>query len=494
MAPIHPPPSWQTLTSSHRDRALAQIRKEWHLTPEILATVSPNSPISVTRIPAQSSILDSRELEITETLDATALLEKLSTSEYSAVEVCTAFCKRTAIAQQLTNCLTEIFFETALERAKVLDEYLKRKGRPMGPLHGLPISLKDSLNVTGEYSTIEYVSFIKNGPATENSPLVDILLSPGAVLYVKTNVPQSCMRLIDHSLDCRFSQQHFWTDLKSEKSHPYSRRKQWWRSALVALRGSLLGVGTDIAGSIRIPSICCGTYGFRPPASRIPMGDKLYPDLRLFLQSVIQASPWKTDLSCPPIPWSRPEELGSLRIGLLLEDPLRPCEPEVLHTIQSVAQKLISAGHEVIPLGKFPSIVDAEHLALSYFALDHEHYPLYHATKSGEPLIPSLVAAIEAGLGYEKATKTLEDPVKMNLEKDQLIEDWTDVFRRDSLDVVLAPGAPHPAVPHDTYLRTTYTIVWNLVDRPACIIPADQISSTDIKEMLDYLKPAQLEE
>lgn len=60
----------------------------------------------------------------------------------TSVEVVTAFCKRAAISQQCVNCLTEIFFEEAIARARECDGYLEKNGRPMGPLHGLPISLK----------------------------------------------------------------------------------------------------------------------------------------------------------------------------------------------------------------------------------------------------------------------------------------------------------------------------------------------------------------
>jgi amidase len=84
-------------------------------------------------------------------------------------------------------------FPEVLERAKYLDEYLKLHHKPMGPLHGLPISIKDCFQVKGKQSTIGYVEFIKRPAATENSPLVDILLELGAVLYVKTNIPQTMM-------------------------------------------------------------------------------------------------------------------------------------------------------------------------------------------------------------------------------------------------------------------------------------------------------------
>jgi amidase len=63
----------------------------------------------------------------------------------------------------------------------------------VGPLHGLPISVKDSFCLEGIQTTIGYVSFLKNPPATSNSALVNMLLDMGAVLYVKTNIPQTMM-------------------------------------------------------------------------------------------------------------------------------------------------------------------------------------------------------------------------------------------------------------------------------------------------------------
>lgn len=90
-------------------------------------------------------------------------------------------------------CLTEHFFARAIERAKYLDAYLEREGKPIGPLHGLPISLKDSFCLEGIQSTIGYVSFLEHPPAKCNSALVDMLQDLGAVFYVKTNIPQTMM-------------------------------------------------------------------------------------------------------------------------------------------------------------------------------------------------------------------------------------------------------------------------------------------------------------
>jgi amidase len=93
--------------------------------------------------------------------------------------------------------------------------------------------------------------------------------------------------------------------------------------ALVAFRGAILGVGTDIAGSIRIPALCCGTYGFKPTADRIPFGGQtsgaiiglpgLIPsagplahsldDIKLFMKTVVDAEPWKYDVTALGAPW-----------------------------------------------------------------------------------------------------------------------------------------------------------------------------------------------
>jgi len=70
---------------------------------------------------------------------------------------------------------------------------MTKEGKPFGPLHGLPISLKDCFCVEGVDSTIGYVSFLDHGPSSKNSSLVEVLLSLGAVLYCKTNLPQTIM-------------------------------------------------------------------------------------------------------------------------------------------------------------------------------------------------------------------------------------------------------------------------------------------------------------
>lgn len=82
-------------------------------------------------------------------------------------------------------------FPEAQERARYLDS-LRAQGTLAGPLHGLPVSIKDNFHYKGVESIIGMVVFMDQ-VSTDSSPLVDILLNLGAVIYVKTNVPQTMM-------------------------------------------------------------------------------------------------------------------------------------------------------------------------------------------------------------------------------------------------------------------------------------------------------------
>lgn len=133
--------SWQDLADRKRAARDALIPRDW------LVDV-PADQLDVTRLAETCGLLSDRELEIT-ACGVSRLLSAIAESRYSSAEVCLAFSKRAAIAQQATNCLTEILFDAALEQAKALDNHLTRTGKVVGPLHGLPVSLKDQIQVKG---------------------------------------------------------------------------------------------------------------------------------------------------------------------------------------------------------------------------------------------------------------------------------------------------------------------------------------------------------
>jgi amidase len=145
------------LTRAAKKRALqaSKIPESWRLTP----VPSVEDAADALHYLRTSGKLTQEELEITETTDATTLLGKLASGELSSVQVVNAFSKRAAIAHQLTTCCTEIFFEEALEDAKRLDETFARTGKLVGPLHGLPISIKDSVDVKGQDTSVGRLLF-----------------------------------------------------------------------------------------------------------------------------------------------------------------------------------------------------------------------------------------------------------------------------------------------------------------------------------------------
>jgi amidase len=280
-----------------------------------------------------------------------------------------------------TSCLTEHFFDKALERARFLDEYLRKEKRVIGPLHGLPVSIKDSFCVQGIQSTVGYVSFLAREPAASNSALVEMLLDLGAVLYVKTNVPQTMMVSVPNKViqtppkltttkTADSDNNIFGRTLNPHNTTLTAGGSSGGEGALVAFRGSILGVGTDIAGSIRIPALCCGVYGFKPTIDRIPWGGQVadiameglpglkpaagplahsLSDINLFMSTVLRADPWKYDATASPVPWqglpdtTNPQPV--LTIGVLPEDAHFPLHPPVRRALDSAITALSNAGH-----------------------------------------------------------------------------------------------------------------------------------------------------
>lgn len=159
--------------------------------------------------------------------------------------------------------------------------------------------------------------------------------------------------------------------------------------ALIALRGSVLGVGTDIAGSIRIPSICCGIYGFRPSASVVPYAGQRSPappgvpgivpvagsmasSLRscsYFMKTIMEAQPWRYDPACLHRPWSGSSPPENLRVGVAFGDGTFTPWPPVRRNITEAAQKLQEAGIEVVRLS-LPDVEEAVETIMRMFSLD----------------------------------------------------------------------------------------------------------------------------
>ncbi|PVH88101.1 amidase [Cadophora sp. DSE1049] len=480
--------SWEAIATKHREAAASKIPHEWKLPSQITDTISQTSDQNVLDIPRTCGLLTTEEIDITENYTAVMLLEQLASGKFTSVAVTTAFCKRAAIAQQLVSCLTEVFFEEALARAKYCDEFLAKQGKTLGPFHGLPISLKDSFNIKGIPSTIGYTSFIAKGPDRTDSPLVSILLSTGAVLYVKTNIPQTMMTADSHN-------NIFGRTLNPARLSLSAGGSSGGEGALSALRGSILGVGTDIAGSIRIPAFCNGVIGFKPSTRRIPYGGQTSParaggvgiapcagpicrnvdDAEYFMRHVLEYDCWTLDESVVPLPWilnSTGSMSRKLRLGYIFEDKNFPLHPAMQRIMKTVISILEAAGHTLIvldPLLPEDILAQTINTAMKFFTMDPKATPFTYIARSGEPIIPSIPTTMSADIATFKPT--LDDVFDLNVQMQDIKKIVRQVWVKEQLDAFIMPVFQGSAPTHDTFGGPPYTVLANLLDAPACAIP-----------------------
>jgi amidase len=186
---------WKKVAKDKAESVLNLIPKEWRL--EKIPTKEEQRDVTGAFI---HKYLSDQEIEITET-DAVGIVTQTSSGRWKSVDVAKAFCHRAALAHQLVNCLHEIFFDDAIRAAEWLDKYYAEHKKPIGPLHGLPVSLKDQFHVKGVETHMGYVGWIgtfqgKKGTGKEKefeSLMVKELKSLGAILFVKTSVPHTLM-------------------------------------------------------------------------------------------------------------------------------------------------------------------------------------------------------------------------------------------------------------------------------------------------------------
>ncbi|KAH7342550.1 general amidase-like protein [Rhexocercosporidium sp. MPI-PUGE-AT-0058] len=480
---------WKAIAQRKRAELHSRIPSAWLLK-------SPPSPdvLDVRSVPQTSGILTSHELSITSSHDATSLANAIRSCRLTAVEVTIAFCKRAAIAQQVCNCLTEIFFEDAIKRAKFLDTEYKRTGKLVGPLHGVPISLKDSFKVKGYDACIGIASLVGK-PATENSLLVDILLELGAVLYCKTNVPQTLSALdSDNNV--------FGRVLNPRNRKVTAGGSSGGEGALIGMRGSVLGVGTDIGGSIRIPAMCNGLYGIKPSAQRVPyVGQESgarkgasrigltasagpisvsMRDCELFLQAVSNARPWDRD---PSLAYGLWDEQGSMQkrplFGILRSDGVVSPLPPVKKILDETVASLRASGVEVIEISA-PAFQKTQSLANKFFGIEGGNVMFDLLESTGEPLINWLSNRMRRG--KHMPTDQLMDiqAQRTDLET-EMLKIWKDPKTGRQVDAVICPVAPHPVPPIDRWNGVGYTSSFVLMDYPAGTVPVRDFEENDLK-------------
>ncbi|OAX77945.1 hypothetical protein ACJ72_07751 [Emergomyces africanus] len=464
--------TWEAVAAAKREDLLSSIPSEWIIPAE---SFPPESQTDVTSFPEKSGWFTPSELEITGST-ASEILARTTTGVWSAEVVTRAFCKRAAAAHQLTNCLSETLFPEALNDAKALDAHFAATGKPFGPFHGLPISLKDNFNIIGKDSTIGFTGFA-NDPATYNSIMTDLLREAGAVLYVKTNVPTAMM--IAETVNNVFGR-----TVNPRNRLLTSGGSSGGESALIAFGGSPLGVGTDIGGSLRIPAACTGIFTLRPSFGRFPnfltksglagqesvlsvngpMAATL-DSIKLFSSVVTNSEPWIRDPKCIPIPWRAVERKNRLKLAVLWDDGMVRPTPPVRRALRETVEKLRRAGHEVVdwePTGH----KEGTNILDRFFLSDGGKTVQQILATSNEPIRPEMDRYGEAKDGGVQALWQLH--VERNKFQKEYIERWNAC---EGLDGLLAPTTPFATVEHTRFKHVGYTGVYNVLDYSCLSFP-----------------------
>ncbi|TFK95025.1 amidase [Polyporus arcularius HHB13444] len=480
---------------AEREERLAR-RPEWRLK----TTVPPQQKDVSNHPPSE---LTPRELEIVR-LDVTAIAEAIRTRQYGAVETLEAFCHVASIAQDLTNCLTEVFFGEGLLRAQELDRYLEETGQVVGPLHGVPVSIKDHILVKGHDTASGYIAWAGRTIAEKDAVVVDILRRAGAVIYVKTANPQTLLSIETNN------------NIYGRTLNAFNRSltpggSSGGESALIAMHGSPLGIGTDIGGSIRIPAAYMGLYGLKGSVGRLPhaglMGSHdgmdaivgaLGPlatsarDLALFCRVMSQYEPWLVEPPLIEIPWRQDIVDGDgipdkLSIAILWDDGVVTPHPPILDALKRTQDALTAAGHEVIAWEPIDHQEAWDLITKLYFLDGGEEY---REVLKNEPLVPQtewiMSQVPNGGKPYSVA-----EIFKLNLEREafraKIAAHWNATRTRTTsgryVDAVLSPAAATLAPPHDTTRWWGYTSYWNLMDYSAVVFPAGRFHATGYKSV-----------
>ena len=382
--------------------------------------------------------------------DATAMAAAIARRAVSSRETVQACLARMAVVNPRLNAVTVDLGGPALEAADRADAAVAR-GDALGPLHGVPVGIKENIDQAGCATTNGIVAF-RDLVATENSPVVANWLAAGAIVLGRTNTPGFSFRLDTEN------------DLRGLTCNPWSEAHTPGGSSGGAASSVAAGItplshGNDIAGSIRYPAYACGLAGLRPSFGRVPafnpsataersMSSQLFSvqgplartvrDIRLGLAAMAARDlrdPWwmNVPLEGPPLPRPRrvavvtdPEALGGARL-----------HPSVADALQQAADWLAEAGYEIVDTPT-PGFTRAMEL---WFALQMPEIRVF------------LWPAIDryGDLGIRRAMRLMLDAhpaedgipyMKALAERARLVRAWRQFL--DQVPLVLAPVCTQP--------------------------------------------------
>jgi Asp-tRNA(Asn)/Glu-tRNA(Gln) amidotransferase A subunit family amidase len=416
------------------------------------------------------------------------MAERIRKKKISAVDLVEAHLTQIEKLNPKLNALVHVDASSARRAAQAAEAALMQ-GNPLGPLHGVPVSIKSSLEVSG--MRCESGTRLRAGHVpTQDAPLVARLRAAGAIVLGVTNTPELLMAWETDNL------------LYGRTNNPWDLKRtpggsSGGEAAAIAAGMSAGGVGSDGGGSIRVPAHFCGICGLKPTPGRIPASGH-YPvsagpfasigvvgpmartvaDLKILFE-VIQG-PDSGDTRAAPVPlrWPSDDETRKLRIGYFEDDGRTPVTPETRASVRTGAEALRSSGFQVEPF-RPEGLEQARQLWWKYFVV------------AGGMLLRPMFKGREADLSPILQQFLEISAAEPALTADTLLDAW---MERDLLrarffaqmqryPILLCPAAAIPAFRHGErhwqvegqpvdYLDAwSYTEFFNLLGNPAAVVP-----------------------
>jgi amidase len=424
-------------------------------------------------------------------LSATRLAGEIRDRRIGCLELLDLFIARAEQHNPALNAIVAWQVDKARERARAADAALAR-GELWGPLHGVPMTVKESFNVAGLPSTWGNLPW-KDNIAADNAVLVERLIAAGAVIYGKTNVP------------FMLQDAQSYNEVYGTTNNPWDKARgpggsSGGEGAALAAGLSALGAGSDIAGSLRNPAHYCGIYAHKPTWGLIPTRGHsptgaLTPtdisvvgpmardaeDLDLAMRvlagpDLLQQPAWRVELPAP-----RHRRLADFRVAVCTNSPLCEIDTSVAERLAAAVAALKRAGATVDEAAR-PPLDDAKHQALFMLLLraatasrmsDQDFAAQQAIAATLSPNDTSSRAAVARG-----ATVNHRAWGAANEARTALRHAWRDFFGR--FDVLLTPVAATAAFAHD-----------HNPDRDARTIPVNG-EARPYQEQLFWAAPASL--
>ncbi len=379
---------------------------------------------------------------------ASALAKKVASSEITSEDLCVELCDRIEAQTDLNAYAT--FDRTALlSQAKEADVALSL-GDVRGPLHGVPLILKDNINTTAMATSAGTPALIGNLPQS-NAPIAARLFEAGALLAGKANM---------HELSSGgTSANHTFGPVRN----PYDKTRipggsSGGTAAAIAAGLAPAGLGTDTAGSVRVPAALCGVFGFRPSTGRysdtgiVPLSrtqDSAGP-LATTMEDIILLDGLLAEGGSVPIPQHRTD----LRIGIA-EHLIEAASSQISDVIDDALKRLVKAGVILVPVdlsshidvrraatvgvidSEFPGVMQA------YLTAHAPHLTLESLTE--QIASPSVKAFTQDRLSKIHDQEAYAYATGDGLKAYQAV--WARLFTDHSLDAIAFPTTPDVALP-----------------------------------------------